>query len=310
MMVDGRKLKLCLYLDQFQERPRRIVPKTGDRSFVGWVSEAQPTRGQGLVTGGLRPLTRTTKVGTMPSVVPLVAGYLRMSTNSARQSLSCLGNGGLAITSAHTEAELDDLEPQVPQPPGPGSPTMDLDRIRRAVREILLAVGEDPEREGLRETPDRVARMYAEVFQGLGQDPRLHLKKLFTQKYDEMVLIRDIRFVSFCEHHLLPVIGKAHVAYLPNGKVIGLSKIPRVLDVLSRRPQMQERLTEELADLLMKELDAKGVAVVIEASHSCMTIRGVNKPDSSFVTSAMRGTFKERLATRSEVMSLIFGSKT
>ena len=182
-------------------------------------------------------------------------------------------------------------------------------RIRRAVREILLAVGEDPDREGLRETPDRVARMYAEVFQGLHQDPRVHLKKLFTQKYDEMVLIKDIRFVSFCEHHLLPVVGQAHVAYIPNGKVIGLSKIPRVIDVLAKRPQMQERLTEELADLLMSELDAKGVAVVIEASHSCMTIRGVNKPDSTFVTSAMRGVFKERLATRSEVMSLIFGSR-
>src|SRR5436305_7579133 len=194
--------------------------------------------------------------------------------------------------------------------PDCSSSQVDQERIRRAVREILLAVGEDPDREGLRETPDRVARMYAEVFQGLNQDPKLHLKKLFTQKYDEMVLIRDIRFVSFCEHHLLPVIGKAHVAYIPNGKVIGLSKIPRVLDVLSRRPQMQERLTEELADLLMKELDAKGVAGVIEASHSCMAIRGVNKPDSSFVTSAMRGAFKERLATRSEVMSLIFGSKS
>ena len=187
--------------------------------------------------------------------------------------------------------------------------TMDLDRIRRAVREILVAVGEDPDREGLRETPDRVARMYAEVFQGLRQDPRVHLQKLFTQKYDEMVLIKDIRFESFCEHHLLPFIGKAHVAYLPNGKVVGLSKIPRVIDVLAKRPQMQERLTEEVAELLMKELDAKGVAVVIEASHSCMTVRGVHKPNSSFVTSAMRGAFKERLATRSEVLSLIFGNK-
>jgi GTP cyclohydrolase I len=186
---------------------------------------------------------------------------------------------------------------------------MDLDRIRRAVREILLAVGEDPDREGLRETPDRMARMYAEVFQGLHQDPRLHLKKLFTQKYDEMVLIKDIRFVSFCEHHLLPIVGQAHVAYIPNGRVIGLSKIPRVIDVLSKRPQMQERLTEELAELLMRELDAKGVAVVIEGTHSCMTIRGVNKPDSTFVTSAMRGAFKERLATRTEVMSLICGSR-
>lgn len=186
---------------------------------------------------------------------------------------------------------------------------VDLDRIRRAVREILLAVGEDPDREGLLDTPDRVARMYAEVFRGLHQDPRIHLRKKFTQKYDEMVLIKDIRFESFCEHHLLPFTGVAHVAYLPNGNVIGLSKIPRVIDVLAKRPQMQERLTEELADLLMRELDAKGVAVVVEASHSCMTIRGVHKPNSSFVTSAMRGAFKERLATRSEVMSLIFGSK-
>ena len=188
--------------------------------------------------------------------------------------------------------------------------SVDLERIRKAVREILLAVGEDPEREGLRETPDRVARMYAEIFEGLHQDPRRHLKTMFTQKYDEMVLVRDIRLVSFCEHHLLPVVGQAHVAYIPNGKVIGLSKIPRVIDVLAKRPQMQERLTEELADLLMRELDAKGVAVVIEASHSCMTIRGVEKSASTFVTSAMRGTFKERLATRSEVMSLIFGTRS
>ena len=186
---------------------------------------------------------------------------------------------------------------------------MDLDRIRRAVREILLAVGEDPDREGLKETPDRVARMYAEVFDGLHRDPRGHLKTLFTQKYDEILLVKDIRLVSFCEHHLLPVVGKAHIAYIPNGKVIGLSKIPRVLDVLAKRPQMQERLTEEVADLLMKELDARGVAVVIEASHSCMTIRGVSKPDSTFVTSAMRGAFREKPATRSELMSLIYGSR-
>jgi GTP cyclohydrolase I len=195
------------------------------------------------------------------------------------------------------------------------TPEVDLERIRRAVREILIAVGEDPDREGLQETPDRVARMYAEVFSGLHQDPRVHLTKLFTpkdgtnQKYDEMVLIKDIQFESFCEHHLLPFTGKAHVAYLPHGKVIGLSKIPRIVDVLAKRPQMQERLTEEVADLLMKELDAKGVAVVIEASHSCMTIRGVHKPGSTLVTSAMRGGFRERMATRSELMSLIFGGK-
>lgn len=193
---------------------------------------------------------------------------------------------------------------------GAGEGPVDLDRIRRAVREILIAVGEDPDREGLIETPDRVARMYSEVFRGLHEDARVHLEKRFTQKYDEMLLIKDIRFESFCEHHLLPFVGVAHVAYLPNGRVVGLSKIPRVIDVLSKRPQMQERLTEEVADLLMSELDAKGVAVVVEATHSCMTIRGVHKPNSSFVTSAMRGAFKERMATRSEVMSLIFGGRS
>jgi GTP cyclohydrolase IA len=225
-----------------------------------------------------------------------------MAANS-RMEHGVHGNGGVTVKSGGVGDGLDAAVPVGRRA------AVDLERIRRAVREILCAVGEDPDREGLRETPDRVARMYAEVFEGLHQDPRGHLQKLFTQKYDEMVLIKDIRFVSFCEHHLLPVIGQAHVAYIPNGKVIGLSKIPRVVDVLSKRPQMQERLTEELADLLMRELDAKGVAVVIEASHSCMTIRGVNKPDSTFVTSAMRGVFKDRLATRSEVMSLIFGAR-
>ena len=200
------------------------------------------------------------------------------------------------------ERDLDESSPSA-------NGSVDLERIRRAVREILMAVGEDPDREGLRDTPDRVARMYAEVFKGLHQDPRVHLEKRFTQKYDEILLIKDIRFESFCEHHLLPFVGVAHVAYIPNGRVVGLSKIPRVIDVLARRPQMQERLTEEVADLLMSELDAKGVAVVVQATHSCMTIRGVHKPNSSFVTSAMRGAFKERLATRSEVMSLIFGGK-
>jgi GTP cyclohydrolase IA len=212
------------------------------------------------------------------------------------ESTSCNGDGLLPDDDDHDPRTIE-TESRV-----------DLERIRHAVREILIAVGEDPDREGLRDTPDRVARMYAEVFQGLHQDPRVHLRKLFTQKYDEMVLIKDIQFESFCEHHLLPFTGKAHVAYLPNGTVIGLSKIPRVIDVLAKRPQMQERLTEEVADLLMRELEPKGVAVVIEASHSCMTVRGVRKPASSFVTSAMRGAFKERLATRSEVLSLIFGS--
>ena len=190
------------------------------------------------------------------------------------------------------------------------SSPVDLERIRGAVREILFAIGEDPDREGLLETPDRVARMYQEVFAGLHQDPRTHLRKLFTQKYDELVLVKDIRFESFCEHHLLPFIGLAHVAYIPKGRVVGLSKISRVVDTLARRPQLQERLTEELADLLMSELNAKGVAVVIDASHSCMTIRGVRKPGSSMVTSALRGACKDRAATRAEVLSLINGSRS
>jgi GTP cyclohydrolase IA len=184
---------------------------------------------------------------------------------------------------------------------------VDLARIERAVREILAAVGEDPDREGLRETPARVARMYAEMFNGLKQDARIHTQKFFTENYDEVVLVRDISFCSMCEHHLLPFIGMAHVAYIPNGKVIGLSKIARVVEVISHRPQVQERMTEDIANLLVDELGAKGVAVVIEASHSCMTIRGVKKPGSSMVTSSMKGVFRSNLSSRAEVMQLIYG---
>jgi GTP cyclohydrolase I len=186
---------------------------------------------------------------------------------------------------------------------------VDLPRIERAMREILAAVGEDPDREGLLETPARVARMYAELFSGLREDPREHLKKFFTEKYDEIVLIRDISFNSVCEHHLMPFIGVAHVAYIPNGRVIGLSKLARVVEVVSKRPQVQERMTEDIANLLVEELDAKGVAVVIEASHSCMTIRGIRKPGSMCVTSAMKGTFRANLSSRSEVMTLIYGDR-
>src|SRR3954470_1175114 len=196
------------------------------------------------------------------------------------------------------KGENETVTDPIPSDNGSEAGKINLARIRRAVREILLAVGEDPDREGLVETPDRVARMYAEVFGGLHLDPAIHLQKLFTQEYDEMVLIKDIQFASFCEHHLLPFTGVAHVAYLPKGRVVGLSKIPRVLDVLSRRPQVQERLTVEMAELLMAELDALGVAVVIEATHSCMTIRGVQKKGSSCVTSAMLGSFREKPATR------------
>jgi GTP cyclohydrolase I len=187
--------------------------------------------------------------------------------------------------------------------------TVDLPRIERAVREILYAVGENPDREGLRDTPARVARMYAELFSGLREDPRVHLRRFFAEKYDEMVLVRDISFNSMCEHHLMPFTGVAHVGYIPNGKVVGLSKLARVVESFSRRPQVQERMTEGIANLLIEELDVKGVAVVIEATHSCMTVRGVRKPGSICVTSAMKGIFRSNLSSRSEVMQLIYGDR-
>jgi GTP cyclohydrolase I len=186
---------------------------------------------------------------------------------------------------------------------------VDHPRIERAVREILLAVGEDPDREGLLETPARVARMYAELFSGLRDEPRLYLRKVFQEKYDEVVLVRDISFCSICEHHLLPFYGKAHLGYLPDGKVVGLSKLARVVESVARRPQVQERMTETIANLLLTELNAKGVAVILEATHSCMTIRGVQKPGSYCVTSAMKGVFRSNLSSRSEIMQLIYGDR-
>ncbi len=192
--------------------------------------------------------------------------------------------------------------------PATGAP-VDEARIARAVREILTAVGEDPDREGLRETPARVSRMYAEMFSGLHEDPRTHLKKFFTEPYDEVVLVRDISFNSMCEHHMLPFMGLAHIGYMPNGRVIGLSKLARVVEVVARRPQVQERMTETIANLLLEELDAKGVAVVIEATHTCMTIRGIRKPGSLCVTSAMKGIFRSNLSSRSEMMNLIYGGR-
>ncbi|MEN1680758.1 MAG: GTP cyclohydrolase I FolE [Planctomycetota bacterium] len=190
------------------------------------------------------------------------------------------------------------------------TPTMvDLPRIERAVREILAAVGEDPDREGLLETPARVGRMYAEMFGGLHQDAREHTQKFFTERCDEMVLVKDIHFTSMCEHHLLPFTGKAHIGYLPDNRVIGLSKLARVVDVVARRPQVQERMTDSIANLLLDELGAKGVAVVVEATHSCMTIRGVRKPGSMCVTSSMKGLFRTNQSSRSEIMTLIYGGK-
>jgi len=186
---------------------------------------------------------------------------------------------------------------------------VDQERIKCAVREILLAVGENPDREGLRETPTRVARMYAELFGGLHVDPRQHLRKFFSETCDEVILVRDISFNSMCEHHMLPFMGSAHVAYLPRDRVIGLSKLARVVDEIARRPQVQERMTEQIANILEEELHAKGVAVIIEAVHTCMTIRGVQKPGSLCVTSAMKGCFRNKSSTRAELMTLIYGSR-
>ena len=188
---------------------------------------------------------------------------------------------------------------------GKNDEKVDLARIESSVREILLAVGEDVEREGLRGTPGRVANMYAELLGGMRQDPKEHLTAVFHENYDEIVLLRDIPFYSICEHHIMPFIGKAHVAYLPDGQVLGVSKLARVVDCFARRLQVQERLTVQIADFLMDNLRPKGVAVVIEASHSCMTIRGIKKPGSVMVTSALRGIFIRDPRSRNEVLRLM-----
>ena len=177
--------------------------------------------------------------------------------------------------------------------------------VQRAVRDIIRGVGEDPEREGLLETPRRVADMYAEVFSGLRQDPADVLRVGFEEGHQELVLVKDIPFYSMCEHHFLPFHGVAHVGYIPNGRVVGLSKLARALEILARRPQLQERLTSQLADSIMSTLEPAGVAIVVKAEHLCMTMRGVRKPGSLTVTSAMRGVFQRGAATRAEFMSLI-----
>jgi GTP cyclohydrolase I len=184
---------------------------------------------------------------------------------------------------------------------------VDLERISRAVREILLAVGEDPERDGLLATPDRVARMYAEIFVGLREDPAQHLTVTFEAGHDEMVMVRDIPLYSACEHHLVPFHGMAHVAYIPgdDGRITGLSKLARLVEGYARRPQVQERLTSQIADELDRSLDPKGVMVVIEAEHLCMTMRGIRKPGATTVTSAVRGLFRRNVATREEAMRFL-----
>ncbi|WP_042355262.1 GTP cyclohydrolase I FolE [Bacillus rubiinfantis] len=179
-------------------------------------------------------------------------------------------------------------------------------QIEEAVRLILSAIGEDPNREGLLDTPKRVAKMYEEVFSGLNKDPKQHFETIFSEDHEELVLVKDIPFFSMCEHHLVPFFGKAHVAYIPqNGRVTGLSKLARAVEVISRRPQLQERITASIADSIMEKLEPHGVMVVVEAEHMCMTMRGVKKPGSKTVTTAVRGTLAEDAAARSEIISFI-----
>ncbi len=187
----------------------------------------------------------------------------------------------------------------------PGGPAYDIESAQRVVRDLLVAVGEDPDREGLRETPRRIAAMYRELFEGLHQDPVAVLSVGFEEGHDEMVILREIPFYSMCEHHFLPFHGEAHVGYLPDGRIVGLSKIARAVDIFARRPQVQERLTGQIANCIEQVLGAKGVGVVIEAEHLCMTARGVRKPGAKMVTSAMRGRFRSDQNTRHEFLDLI-----
>jgi GTP cyclohydrolase I len=195
----------------------------------------------------------------------------------------------------------------IPPEAAPSGAPIDRDRVERAVREILLAIGEDPDRDGLVRTPARVAEMFSEIFAGIGEDPASHLTVRFDADHDEMVMVRDIPLYSNCEHHLVPFIGKAHVAYIPgdDGRITGLSKLARLVDGFARRPQVQERLTTQIADTLDEVLKPKGVLVVIEAEHLCMSMRGVRKPGSMTITSAVRGLFKTNAATRAEAMGFI-----
>jgi GTP cyclohydrolase I len=184
-------------------------------------------------------------------------------------------------------------------------PAIDCERIERAVREIIEAISEDPEREGLRNTPRRIAAMYAEIFSGITRDPAEVLQVTFEEDHQEMVILRDIPFYSMCEHHFLPFHGIAHVGYIPRRRVLGISKIARAVEILARRPQLQERLTGQIADAIMQNVQPEGVAVVIEAEHLCMTMRGIKKPGAKVVTSATRGIFRDKPVTRDEFLSLI-----
>ncbi len=205
-------------------------------------------------------------------------------------------NGHETRNGAHAEAEAE-----APR-------AVDLGRIQRAVRELLLAIGEDPQRDGLRDTPKRVARAYQEMFRGLGEDPARHLGRTFRESCDQIVLVRDVPFASVCEHHLLPFRGRAHIAYLPaDGRIVGLSKLARTLDGFARRPQVQERLGEQLVDALMSRLAPRGACVMLSAEHLCMSLRGACKPGSETVTFVARGCFQLDSAARAEVLALIRG---
>ena len=186
--------------------------------------------------------------------------------------------------------------------------TVDQAGVRDAVLRIIEAIGEDPTREGLLDTPRRIAEMYGELFSGLRQDPREVLSAGFQESHREMVILKDIPFYSLCEHHFLPFHGRAHVGYVPNGRIVGASKIARAVDILARRPQMQERLTGQIADAIVEGLSPDGVAVVIQAEHLCMTMRGVQKAGTTLITSAIRGAFRRRAVTRSEFLALVRGS--
>jgi len=217
----------------------------------------------------------------------------------------CLGESKKGLTPREAPGESTVFGDPLIQSDPNSAKAVDYAAIEKAVRTILDAVGEDPNRDGLLETPRRVAKMYAEMFSGLHLEPARHLQKTFEVECGELVLIRDIEFTSMCEHHLLPFSGHAHVAYIPTSRVGGLSKFGRVVEEIARRPQVQERMTNQIASLIESELDTKGVAVVVQAEHSCMAIRGIRKKGSSTITSSLRGVFKTDTASRAEVMSLI-----
>jgi GTP cyclohydrolase IA len=239
----------------------------------------------------------------MTQAAPLATQEEEPSADGHRAAGSELATTGPAATSAATTGSATT---------GPDGQVSGFDgpRIERAVREILVAIGEDPDRDGLRDTPARVARAYAEQFAGLRQSPQDVLTTVFDVGYDEMVIVKDIEVYGTCEHHLVPFIGVAHIGYIPNvkGQITGLSKLARLVDVYARRPQVQERMTCQVADALMQNLEPRGVIVVIEAEHLCMTMRGVRKPGARTVTSAVRGAFLDNV-TRAEAMSLIYGHR-